>query len=116
MPVISISSSMGWKSRTGHFDKTSWRWVKTNRHLICILKTNVVSFWSRDCVGVEEVFLNGCMIEHALLNSFLGNAGHLSPVKNDGWKTTFLLGRAIFRGYLQLPGSNHLPIGSMGLV
>ena len=28
-----------------------------------------------------------------------------SPLKNDGWKTTFLLERAIFKGYVKLPGS-----------
>ena len=27
-----------------------------------------------------------------------------SPLKNDGWKTTFLLGWYIFRGYVKLPG------------
>jgi len=28
------------------------------------------------------------------------------PLKNDGWKTTFLLGRPIFRGYGKFPGCN----------
>ena len=28
-----------------------------------------------------------------------------SPLKNHGWKTTFLLERAIFKGYVKLPGS-----------
>ena len=27
-----------------------------------------------------------------------------SPLKKGGWKTTFLLGRLIFRGYVKLPG------------
>ena len=29
-----------------------------------------------------------------------------SPLKNDGWKTTLLLGWYIFRGYVKLPGGN----------
>ena len=28
-----------------------------------------------------------------------------SPLRNDGWKNIFLLGRAIFKGYVKLPGS-----------
>ena len=30
------------------------------------------------------------------------------PLKNDGWKTTFLLGWYIFRGYVKLPGSKSM--------
>ena len=29
-----------------------------------------------------------------------------SPLRNDGWKTTFLLGWYIFRGYVKLPGGD----------
>ena len=28
------------------------------------------------------------------------------PLKNDGWKITFLLGWLIFRGYVKLPGGS----------
>ena len=28
------------------------------------------------------------------------------PLRNDGWKTTFLLGWYIFRGYVKLPGGD----------
>ena len=30
------------------------------------------------------------------------------PLKNDGWKTTFLLGWYIFRGYVKLAGGSFL--------
>ncbi len=33
------------------------------------------------------------------------------PLKNDGWKMSFLLGLPIFRGYVKFPGSN-LFVGS----
>ena len=33
---------------------------------------------------------------------------HLTkPLKNDGWKTSFLLGRPIFRGYVEFPGCKY---------
>ena len=36
-----------------------------------------------------------------------------SPLKNDGWKTTFLLGWYIFRGYVKLPGGKGLAPNSV---
>ena len=44
------------------------------------------------------------------IDSGLGSHGpkfNSWPLKNDGWKTTFLLGRPIFRGNVELPGSKH---------
>ena len=45
-------------------------------------------------------------LEIAWAPTFTPSKFNSSPLKNDGWKITFLLGWLIFRGYVKLPGSN----------
>ena len=37
-----------------------------------------------------------------------------SPLKNDGWKMSFLLGLSIFRGYVKFPGCKYSLHGAFG--
>ena len=62
--------------------------------------------------GIREVGempnLSVKTIVNALLSKaffFLGGGWHWGgPLKNDGWKTTFLLSWYLFRGYVKLRG------------
>ena len=48
---------------------------------------------------VVDIFLEGCQI---VIYMLIALAGTNIASKNDGWKTTFLLVRPIFRGYVSI--------------
>ena len=84
----------------------SWTfcWGMVRSKSLELINSHQPSPWKNGCLGNYVPVLGKAFI-FRLENVTPPKFASL-PLKNDGWKITFLLGWFIFRGYVKLPGSN----------
>ena len=76
----------------------------TEPHVSAVSKPGVM-FGSRIISGSELAYFKKYYLPGISAGTPPKFNSEQKPLKNDGWKITFLLGWLIFRGYVKLPGS-----------